>query len=51
MSFVLDWVKKVFDGDYFNMENCGVTTVRNGEGKGSWKEMGQKFFEGRQVCR
>lgn len=51
VSFVLDWIKKVMDGDDLNMENCGVTTARSGQGEGSWKEMGQKFFEGRQVWR
>jgi secreted trypsin-like serine protease len=49
VSFVLDWIKKVVDGDDLNLENCGVTTARSGQGEGSWKEMGQKFFEGRQV--
>eukprot|EP00092_Neocalanus_flemingeri_P041778 GFUD01045503.1.p1 GENE.GFUD01045503.1~~GFUD01045503.1.p1 ORF type:complete len:337 (+),score=95.16 GFUD01045503.1:113-1123(+) len=51
VSFVLDWIKEVFDGDKFNVENCGVTTARGGSGKRSWKEIGQKFFEGRQVWR
>ena len=51
VSFVLDWIKKVMDGDDLNVENCGVTTARSGQGEGSWKEMGQKFFEGRQVWR
>eukprot|EP00092_Neocalanus_flemingeri_P041780 GFUD01045505.1.p1 GENE.GFUD01045505.1~~GFUD01045505.1.p1 ORF type:complete len:337 (-),score=90.22 GFUD01045505.1:62-1072(-) len=51
VSFVLDWIKDVFDGDDFNVENCGVITSRSREGERSWKEIGQKFFEGRQVWR
>eukprot|EP00092_Neocalanus_flemingeri_P041776 GFUD01045501.1.p1 GENE.GFUD01045501.1~~GFUD01045501.1.p1 ORF type:complete len:330 (-),score=90.11 GFUD01045501.1:62-1051(-) len=51
VSFVLDWIKDVFDGDDFNVENCGVITARSREGERSWKEIGQKFFEGRQVWR
>jgi hypothetical protein len=27
VSFVLDWIEQVFDGDDLNMDNCGVTTV------------------------
>ena len=51
VSFVLDWIKKVVDGDELNIYKCGVVTARAGQGKGSWKEMGKKFFEGRQVWR
>jgi len=51
VSFVVDWIKKVLDGDDLNMENCGVTTARSTDQKRSWKELGQKFFEGRQVWR
>eukprot|EP00092_Neocalanus_flemingeri_P041775 GFUD01045500.1.p1 GENE.GFUD01045500.1~~GFUD01045500.1.p1 ORF type:complete len:330 (+),score=90.25 GFUD01045500.1:165-1154(+) len=51
VSFVLDWIKDVFDGDDFNVENCGVITARSREGERSWKEIGQKFFEGRQVWK
>ena len=45
---MLDWVKAVVAGDVLNLDNCGVTTARGGR---SWKEIGQKFFEGRQVWR
>jgi hypothetical protein len=50
---VLDWVKAVIAGDVLNLDNCGVTNVRGGAmgGGQSWKEIGQKFFEGRQVWR
>jgi len=51
VSFVLDWIREVLAGDVFNMENCGVTTSRSGVGELSWKEIGQKFFEGRQVWK
>ena len=51
VSFVLDWVKAVLAGDVLNLVNCGVTTARVGEGGQSWKEIGQKFFEVRQVWR
>ena len=48
---MLDWVKAVLAGDVLNLDNCGVTTVRGEAGGQSWKEIGQKFFEGRQVWR
>ena len=48
---MLDWIKEVTSGDNLKVENCGVTTARSGGGKMSWKEMGQKFFEGRQVWK
>lgn len=51
VSTVLDWVREVLGGEVYNMENCGVTTVRSGDGELSWKEIGQKFFEGRQVWK
>jgi len=51
VSYVEDWIKEVLAGDELNIDNCGVTTARSGGGKMSWKEMGQKFFEGRQVWR
>ena len=46
---MLDWVKAVIAGDVLNLDNCGVTTAR--DGGQSWKEIGQKFFEGRQVWK
>ena len=51
VSYVLEWVKEVLAGDVLNIDNCGVTTVRSGNGKQSWKEIGQKFFDGRQVWK
>merc|ERR1719427_171898 len=32
VSTVLDWVREVLGGEVYNMENCGVTTVRRGDG-------------------
>ena len=44
-------MREVLKGEVYNMENCGVTTARRGDGELSWKEIGQKFFEGRQVWK
>jgi len=51
VSVVLDWIREIFNGDLYNMGNCGVTVARSSNSKHSWKELGQKFFEGRQVWR
>lgn len=51
VSVVLDWIREIFNGDLYNMGNCGVTVQRSSNSKHSWKELGQKFFEGRQVWR
>lgn len=51
VSVVLDWIREIFNGDLYNMDNCGVTVARSSNSKHSWKELGQKFFEGRQVWR
>jgi len=47
---VLDWIEKTTgtSAKDFNMENCGVTRVRD-SGDQSWLEKAQNFFEGKQV--
>jgi len=45
---VLDWIRETLGTSDINMENCGVTRVRD-RGDQSWLEKAQNFFEGKQV--
>ena len=45
---VLDWIHETIGTSDINMENCGVTRVRE-RGDQSWLEKAQNFFEGKQV--
>jgi len=49
VSYVLDWVREVLDGDLVNISDCGITSPK--PGKQSWKEVGKQFFEGKQVWK